>query len=90
MLIRKMKSVSMYSRNMPMPRDRRLAKMTFDPRKEAHERELWKPEVLRTASQWQTGSDTCFCSMLKGEGRQEGQLVHRVTGKEACGSTWQC
>lgn len=66
--MRRMRSVSVGSRNMPMPRDSRLAKRTFETGKQAQEWRLWEPEVLRPASHWHTGSDTCFCLVLKGDG----------------------
>lgn len=51
---------------MPMPRNSRLAQTTFETGKQAQKWRLWEPEVLRSASQWQTGPDTCFCLVSKG------------------------
>lgn len=79
--MRRMRSVSVGSRNMPMPRDSRLAKRTFETGKQAQEWRLWEPEVLRPASHWHTGSDTCFCLVLNGGWRRASQLVHRAGDK---------
>jgi hypothetical protein len=49
-----------------MPRNSRLAQTTFETGKQAQKWRLWEPEVLRSASQWQTGPDTCFCLVSKG------------------------
>lgn len=87
--MRRMRSVSMGSRNMSMPRDGRLAKKTFETGKQAQEWRLWEPEVQRPASHWQTGPHLLLFG-VEGGWRRAGQLVHRGGDKEAQGGTWQC